>query len=153
MRGNEDQHSHLLCRVHYSGLACVCLVTALVVTAEHSDDVCKAMNHAYTSVVQDPVPRVGKFGVVYSRPGQRVVLDAGGEMQVRPSPLDMRLSSINPGSSEKAFLFTCHSVLNCGPASSIAAAFPPVAVLTDREVVAHAQWGLETSASECQGRA
>ncbi|KAL0044911.1 hypothetical protein WJX82_001842 [Trebouxia sp. C0006] len=45
---------------------------------------------------QDPVPKVGKFGVLYARPGQRVILDAGGEMQVRPTQLDMRLSTLNP---------------------------------------------------------
>ncbi|KAL0040544.1 hypothetical protein WJX77_010258 [Trebouxia sp. C0004] len=45
---------------------------------------------------RDPVPKVGKFGVMYARPGQRVILDAGGEMQVRPTQLDMRLSTLNP---------------------------------------------------------
>ncbi|DBA79451.1 TPA: hypothetical protein ACH3X2_007723 [Trebouxia sp. C0005] len=45
---------------------------------------------------QDPVPKVGKFGVLYARPGQRVILDAGGEMQVRPTQLDVRLSTLNP---------------------------------------------------------
>ena len=47
--------------------------------------------------MQDPVPRVGKLGVLYSRPGQRVLVDQGGDMQVRPTPLDIRLSSSNPG--------------------------------------------------------
>ena len=46
---------------------------------------------------QDPVPRVGKLGVLYARPGQRVLVDKGGDMQVRPTPLDIRLSSANPG--------------------------------------------------------
>ena len=46
--------------------------------------------------MQDPVPKMGKFGVLYARPGQRVILDAGGEMQVRPTQLDMRLSTLNP---------------------------------------------------------
>lgn len=47
--------------------------------------------------LQDPVPRVGKLGVLYARPGQRVLVDQGGDMQVRPTPLDIRLSSSNPG--------------------------------------------------------
>ncbi|KAL3161315.1 hypothetical protein ABBQ38_009669 [Trebouxia sp. C0009 RCD-2024] len=45
---------------------------------------------------KDPVPRVGKLGVLYARPGQRVLVDQGGDMQVRPTPLDIRLSSSNP---------------------------------------------------------
>lgn len=45
---------------------------------------------------RDPVPKMGKFGILYARPGQRVILDAGGEMQVRPTQLDMRLSTLNP---------------------------------------------------------
>ena len=47
-------------------------------------------------IVQDPVPKVGKFWALYSRPGQRVLVDVMGDMQVRPTPLDMRLSSTNP---------------------------------------------------------
>lgn len=46
--------------------------------------------------MQDPVPKMGKFGVLYARPGQRVILDPGGEMQVRPTHLDRRLASLNP---------------------------------------------------------
>ncbi len=53
-------------------------------------------NLTCTLCLQDPVPKVGKFGVLYARPGQRVILDAGGEMQVRPTQLDMRLSTLNP---------------------------------------------------------
>lgn len=65
----------------------------------------KAFAHKYEAKVpdtwhvmnsRDPVPKVGKFGVLYARPGQRVILDAGGEMQVRPTQLDMRLSTLNP---------------------------------------------------------
>ena len=58
--------------------------------------------------IQDPVPKVGKFGVLYARPGQRVILDAGGEMQVRPTQLDMRLSTLNPcRSPHLSHLCTC----------------------------------------------
>lgn len=45
------------------------------------------------------MPRVGKLGVLYSRPGKRVLVDLEGDMQVRPTPLDIRLSSANPGPS------------------------------------------------------
>ena len=47
-------------------------------------------------VLQDPVPKVGKFGALYARPGQRVLLDLIGDMQVRPTPLEMRLPTLNP---------------------------------------------------------
>ena len=47
--------------------------------------------------VQDPVPSVGKFWVIYSRPGQRVLVDQQGDLQVRPTPLDQKLLSLNPG--------------------------------------------------------
>lgn len=49
--------------------------------------------------LQDPVPRMAKLGVLYSRPGKRVLVDLEGNMQVRPTPLDIRLSSANPGLS------------------------------------------------------
>ena len=52
---------------------------------------------ASACALQDPVPRVGKLGVLYSRPGKRVLVDQDGDMQVRPTPLDIRLSSANPG--------------------------------------------------------
>ena len=55
------------------------------------------MQSQQSAMLQDPVPRVGKFGVLYSRPGQRVLVDQGSNMQVRPTPLDIRLTSINPG--------------------------------------------------------
>ena len=48
------------------------------------------------NVMQDPVPKVGKFGTLYARPGQRVLIDLTGDMQVRPTPLEMRLPSLNP---------------------------------------------------------
>ena len=51
--------------------------------------------------MQDPVPRVGKFWVLYSRPGQRVLVDQGGDLQVRPTPLDQKLLSLNPGRSKR----------------------------------------------------
>lgn len=47
--------------------------------------------------MQDPVPRVGKFWVLFSRPGQRVLVNGQGDMQVRPTPLDRRLKPLNPG--------------------------------------------------------
>ena len=47
--------------------------------------------------LQDPVPKVGKFWVLFSRPGQRVLVDQGGDMQVRPTPLDRRLAPLTPG--------------------------------------------------------
>ena len=59
----------------------------------HGDCIHEDKEHA----LQDPVPRVGKLRVLYSRPGQRVLVDQGGDMQVRPTPLDIRLSSSNPG--------------------------------------------------------
>lgn len=56
---------------------------------------------------QDPVPRIGKFGVVYSRPGQRVLVQKQGDMQVRPTPLDIRLSSTHPCESWSKHATVC----------------------------------------------
>ena len=47
-------------------------------------------------VLQDPVPKVGKFWVLFTRPGQRVLVNQGGDMQVRPTPLDRRLTPLSP---------------------------------------------------------
>ena len=58
---------------------------------------CLCVSDADCANLQDPVPRVGKLGVLYSRPGKRVLVDQEGDMQVRPTPLDIRLSSANPG--------------------------------------------------------
>ena len=51
----------------------------------------------FESVMQDPVPRVGKFWVLFARPGQRVLVNQGGDMQVRPTPLDRLLTPLTPG--------------------------------------------------------
>lgn len=41
--------------------------------------------------MQDPVPLIGKFGSIYARPGHRVLINAKGDMLVRPTPLDIKL--------------------------------------------------------------
>ena len=41
--------------------------------------------------VQDPVPKMAKFGFLYARPGNRVLLYPNGDMVVCPTPLDVRL--------------------------------------------------------------
>ena len=56
-------------------------------------------------VMQDPVPRVGKFWVLFARPGQRVLVNQGGDMQVRPTPLDRRLIPLTPGQPLSPFLY------------------------------------------------
>lgn len=43
--------------------------------------------------MQDAVPRVGKFIVLFSRPGQRVIVDYRGDVVVRPSPHEIHLRS------------------------------------------------------------
>ncbi|KAL3158681.1 hypothetical protein ABBQ32_011423 [Trebouxia sp. C0010 RCD-2024] len=45
---------------------------------------------------QDPIPKVGKFWGLFSRPGQRVLVNPRGDMQVRPTPLDRRLTPLSP---------------------------------------------------------
>lgn len=40
---------------------------------------------------------MGKFWVLFARPGQRVLVNQGGDMQVRPTPLDRRLTPLTPG--------------------------------------------------------
>ena len=42
---------------------------------------------------QDAVPRVGKFGNLFRRPGQRVIVDYQGDIVVRPSPHEIQLRS------------------------------------------------------------
>ena len=59
--------------------------------------------------MQDPVPKVGKFWVLFARPGQRVLVNQGGDMQVRPTPLDRRLTSLTPGQ----LLFPPHAKWFC----------------------------------------
>ncbi len=73
-------------------LAVLCYAMQLAIPSQNT----LAMQFDMHMCLQDPVPKVGKFGVLYARPGQRVILDAGGEMQVRPTQLDMRLSTLNP---------------------------------------------------------
>ena len=40
---------------------------------------------------QDAVPRVGKFLVLFARPGQRVIVDYRGDVVVRPSPHEIHI--------------------------------------------------------------
>ena len=61
----------------------------------------------FKSVMQDPVPKVGKFWVLFARPGQRVLVNQGGDMQVRPTPLDRRLTPLTPGQ------LLCPCLLSC----------------------------------------
>ena len=37
------------------------------------------------------MPRVGKFLVLFSRPGQRVIVDYRGDVVVRPSPHEVHI--------------------------------------------------------------
>ena len=37
------------------------------------------------------MPRVGKFLVLFSRPGQRVIVDYRGDVVVRPSPHEIHI--------------------------------------------------------------
>eukprot|EP00891_Asterochloris_glomerata_P003520 jgi/Astpho2/3520/Aster-06433 len=54
---------------------------------------------------KDPVPHMGKFWKAYKRPGQRVLIDAQGDMIVRPSALDMRLGALKGcGSAKQHYL-------------------------------------------------
>ena len=41
--------------------------------------------------VQDAVPRVGKFLVLFSRPGQRVIVDYRGDILVRPTAHEIHI--------------------------------------------------------------
>ncbi|EIE18442.1 hypothetical protein COCSUDRAFT_68209 [Coccomyxa subellipsoidea C-169] len=46
----------------------------------------------------DAVPRVGKFLVLFARPGQRVIVDYRGDVVVRPSPHEIHIrNGSNPG--------------------------------------------------------
>lgn len=78
------------------------------------------------------MPKIGKFGALYARPGQRVLLDLLGDMQVRPTPLEMRLPSLNPCKQRilQSAVNLCHaflwqtpkrhhvpSILNCNASS------------------------------------
>lgn len=41
--------------------------------------------------LQDAVPRVGKFLVLFARPGQRVIVDYRGDVVCRPSPHEIHI--------------------------------------------------------------
>lgn len=41
---------------------------------------------------RDPVPIVGKFWMMYARPGHRVLVTPKGDMLVRPSPLEIKMA-------------------------------------------------------------
>jgi len=44
--------------------------------------------------LQDAIPRVGKFGTLFRRPGQRVIVDYHGDIVVRPSPHEIQLRTV-----------------------------------------------------------
>ena len=44
-------------------------------------------------MLQDAVPRVGKFFILFSRPGKRVIVDYRGDVVVRPSPYEIFIRS------------------------------------------------------------
>jgi len=46
--------------------------------------------------LQDAIPRVGKFGTLFRRPGQRVIVDYHGDIVVRPSPHEIQLRNGAP---------------------------------------------------------
>ncbi len=46
--------------------------------------------------LQDAIPRVGKFGTLFRRPGQRVIVDYHGDIVVRPSPHEIQLRTVRP---------------------------------------------------------
>ena len=45
---------------------------------------------------QDAVPRVGKFLVLFSRPGQRVIVDYRGDILVRPTAHEIHIRNGEP---------------------------------------------------------
>ena len=47
-------------------------------------------------MLQDAVPRVGKFFILFSRPGKRVIVDYRGDVVVRPSPYEIFIRSGRP---------------------------------------------------------
>ena len=55
----------------------------------------------FRPVLQDAVPRVGKFFVLFARPGKRVIVDYRGDVVVRPSPHEIHIR--NGGNSFPCF--------------------------------------------------
>ena len=49
--------------------------------------------------MQDAVPRSGRFWGLFKRAGYRVVVNALGDLLVRPSPLDASLLQVPAGAS------------------------------------------------------
>lgn len=65
----------------------------------HSSNVILSQEHMLFAVLdttccimQDPVPLMAKFGALYARPGHRVLITPRGDMLVRPTPLDHKLT-------------------------------------------------------------
>lgn len=59
---------------------------------------------------QDAVPRVAKFGNLFRRPGQRVIVDYQGDIVVRPSPHEIHLRS---GAAHSVLRRPVHWLLSC----------------------------------------
>ncbi len=60
-------------------------------------------------MLQDVVTRGGKMVFLYSRPGQRVLVNSRGDMIVRPSWVEASLQRLPGGTASTLCLITMHA--------------------------------------------